>query len=67
MMYVVYDVASGAAFSIGTVLADPMPDVFSVYACEPQESAGLLSGELVWDAVTLSVVQRPPDVEEDDV
>lgn len=59
MMYVVYYTDSGDAFSIGSVLADPMPPEFSVYTCQGDEGAGLLDGSMMWDAASRSVVPRP--------
>jgi hypothetical protein len=67
MMHVVYYTDTGEAFSIGSVLAVPMPPEFSVYTCTEDEGVALLSGGLRWDAAsrTLAVVPpREPDDEE---
>ena len=63
MMYVVYYTDSGEAFSIGSVLADPMPAEFSVYTCQGDEGAGLLDGTLMWDASSRTIIVRPDEVD----
>jgi hypothetical protein len=50
---------NGRAVSIGTVLADPMPDHLSVVDLSDEDADLLLTGTGLWDAATLSVVPRP--------
>lgn len=58
-MYLVYVIASGKADSYGTVLADPMPEQFTVRALTDDETAGVREGRLMWDATTLTFVENP--------
>jgi hypothetical protein len=63
MMHVVYYTDSGEAFSIGSVLADPMPSQFSVHACQDDEAYGLVSGFMHWNPNTRTVdgeIMPPP-------
>lgn len=57
--YLVYVTATGEADSYGSVLADPMPDQFTVRPLSEEEKAGVLEGRLMWDAATLMFVQNP--------
>lgn len=59
MMYLVYVTATGRADSYGSVLADPMPDQFTVRLLTDDETAGVLEGRLMWDADTLTFVTNP--------
>lgn len=63
MIYVVYYSDTGEAFSIGSVLAVPMPDEFSVYTCQGNEGAGLVDGTLMWDPASRTIVPRPEEVD----
>jgi hypothetical protein len=56
MMHVVYYTDTGAPFSIGSVLADPMPAEFSVYGCTDVEAEGLADGSMMWDAESRTLV-----------
>ena len=53
---IVYDTASGASVSIGSVLADPMPAHLSVFAMTEAEKDQLFAGILRWDESTRSLV-----------
>lgn len=57
--HVVYHRESGEAFSIGTVLADPMPPQFAVQAITDAEAEAINAGRGYWDAAIRSVVMRP--------
>lgn len=59
MMYLVYLTVSGKADSYGTVLADPMPNQFTVRPLSDDERDGVLEGRLMWDAGTFTFVQNP--------
>ena len=52
--YVVCDEA-GNSVSIGTVVADPLPDGLAAVALDDAAADALLSGAGVWDAATRSV------------
>jgi hypothetical protein len=59
MMYLLYRTANGQSVSIGSVLADPMPEEFTVRPMSDDETAGVLEGRLMWDADSLTFVQNP--------
>ena len=52
--HLVINKQSGEAFSIGTVLADPMPDHLEPIALTDEQASGLLNGTLRWDGATRS-------------
>ena len=54
--HIVYFTDTGKAFSIGTVLADPMPSEFSVFDMTEAEKDQLFAGTLRWDEATRSLV-----------
>lgn len=56
--YLIHD-EDGNAVSIGTVLADPMPDGLTVVELDPADADLLAAGRGLWDADTLSVVVKP--------
>ena len=53
--HIVYDTASGASVSIGSVLADPMPAHLSVFTMTEAEKDQLFAGQLVWNESTRSL------------
>lgn len=57
--HVVYVVATGEAYSVGTVLADPMPPRYAVAPITDAEAEALNAGRGCWDAASRSVVMRP--------
>jgi len=56
--YLIHD-EDGNAVSIGTVLADPMPDHLTVVELDAADVDLLAAGRGLWDADTLSVVVKP--------
>jgi len=56
--YLIHD-EHGEAVSIGTVLADPMPEGLTVIELADADAALLAAGRGLWDAATLSVVVKP--------
>jgi len=66
MFYLVYLTVTGEAVSYGSVLADPMPEQFTVRVLTDDETIGVNEGRLIWDAATLTFVQNshwvPSDV-----
>lgn len=54
--HIVYNTATGASVSIGSVLADPMPSEFSVFDMTEAEKDQLFAGTLRWDEATRSLV-----------
>ena len=59
--YVVCDEA-GNSVSIGTVVADPLPDGLAAVALDDAAADALLSGAGVWDATSRSVQPAPAAV-----
>lgn len=64
MMFVVWFTATGEADSFGTILADPMPEQYSVRALTDTEATMILDGTGIWNPATLTVEPRPapPDM-----
>ena len=54
--YVVYRAETGEAYSIGTLLADPMPAEFASVLLSDSDASALNKGEGRWDAESRSVV-----------
>jgi hypothetical protein len=54
--HVVYVVETGEAYSVGTVLADPMPPQYGVKAITDAEAEAINAGTARWDAQTRAVV-----------
>lgn len=55
----VYDTATGQGVSLGTVLANPLPANLTALELSEQQSTAILSGAMVWDAATLSLIPTP--------
>lgn len=56
--YIITDDA-GNAVSVGTIVADPLPDGLTAHQFSDATASGLLDGSLVWDAATMHPVARP--------
>lgn len=67
MTYLIHD-ADGRPVSIGTVIADPLPDGLTAVPLDADDQAGLRAGSRRWDAATRTVTKTPgwlnPDVVE---
>lgn len=50
---------TGAAYSIGTVIADPMPPEFVAVPLSDADAESLNKGRALWNAASRSVVMRP--------
>jgi len=57
--HMVYVATTGEAYSIGTVLADPMPAEFVAIPLSDADADALNHGRALWDAASRSVVMRP--------
>jgi hypothetical protein len=64
MMYVIYRDSDGAAVSVGSVLADPLPAGLSTFELSPGEAGLLRSGGVTWDAASRTVVPSVASVVE---
>jgi hypothetical protein len=51
--------ADGNAVSVGTVVADPLPAGLTAVALSDTDAAKLNDGTGIWDATTLTVIDRP--------
>lgn len=58
-MKILYRISDGAAVSMGTVVADPLPEGLAVYTCTQSEIDGLRSGAKRWDPTSRTVVDTP--------
>jgi hypothetical protein len=58
MTYLLHD-NTGEAVSIGTVLADPMPEQLTVVELADADADLLAAGRGIWNAATLSIVTKP--------
>ena len=56
--YLIYD-DTGHAVSIGTVLADPMPEHLTVVELDPADADLLAAGRGLWDVASLKVAAKP--------
>jgi len=57
--FVIVHVETGEAYSIGTVIADPMPSEFVAVPLLDSDADALNKGRGYWDAASRSVVMRP--------
>ena len=57
--HVVYHIETGEAYSVGTVVADPLPAGLASAPLADADADALNTGRAVWDAATLSVAMRP--------
>jgi len=55
----IYDTATGQGVSIGTVIANPLPANLTALELSEEQSTAILSGALVWDADSLSLIPTP--------
>jgi len=58
-MYAIYETATGILKSTGTVLGNNLPDTLTVVELNQEDSDKLASGQGIWDAATLSVINNP--------
>lgn len=58
--HIVYFTETGKAFSIGTVLADPLPAGLTALPLTDEQGEGLQNGTLKWDEATRTLVPTPP-------
>lgn len=58
-VYVVIHRDTGEAYSVGTVLADPMPAEFVAVPLSDADADAMNKGRALWDAATRAVVGRP--------
>jgi hypothetical protein len=60
--HLLYNTATGQSVSIGTVIADPLPEGITALPLTDAEGEGLQNGSLIWDAATRTLIATPPPV-----
>jgi len=58
--HLLYNTATGASVSIGTVIADPLPADLTALPLTDEQGEGLQNGSLKWDEATRTLVPTPP-------
>jgi hypothetical protein len=58
--HLLYNTTTGQSVSIGTVIADPLPEGITALPLTDAEGEGLQIGSLKWDEETRSLVPTPP-------
>ena len=58
--HLLYNTATGASVSIGTVIADPLPAGITALPLTDEQGEGLQNGSLKWDEATRTLIATPP-------
>jgi hypothetical protein len=58
--HLLYNTTTGQSVSIGTVIADPLPEGITALPLTDAEGEGLQNGNLIWDAASRSLIATPP-------
>jgi hypothetical protein len=58
--HLLYNTATGESVSIGTVIADPLPEGITALPLTDEQGEGLQNGTLIWDAATRTLIPTPP-------
>lgn len=58
--HLLYNTATGQSVSIGTVIADPLPEGITALPLTDAQGEGLQNGSFIWDAATRSLILTPP-------
>jgi hypothetical protein len=58
--HLLYNTTTGESVSIGTVIADPLPEGITALPLTDAEGEGLQNGSLIWDAASRSLIPTPP-------
>jgi hypothetical protein len=58
--HLLYNTTTGQSVSIGTVIADPLPEGITAQPLTDEQGEGLQNGLLKWDEETRSLVPTPP-------
>jgi hypothetical protein len=58
--HLLYNTATGESVSIGTVIADPLPEGITALPLTDAEGEGLQNGSLIWDAASRTLIPTPP-------
>jgi hypothetical protein len=57
---ILYNTVTGQSVSIGTVIADPLPEGITALPLTDEQGEGLQNGSLIWDAATRTLIPTPP-------
>jgi hypothetical protein len=58
--HLLYNTTTGASVSIGTVIADPLPEGITALPLTDEQGEGLQNGSLIWDAASRTLIPTPP-------
>ncbi len=58
--HLLYNSTTGESVSIGTVIADPLPQGITALPLTDAHGEGLQNGTLIWDAATRTLIPTPP-------
>jgi hypothetical protein len=58
--HLLYNTTTGESVSIGTVIADPLPDHLTALPLTDEQGEGLQNGTLIWDAASRTLITTPP-------
>ena len=58
--HLLYNTESGQSVSIGTVIADPLPEGITALPLTDEQGEGLQNGTLIWDAASRTLIPTPP-------
>jgi hypothetical protein len=58
--HLLYNTTTGESVSIGTVIADPLPEGITALPLTDEQGEGLQNGSLIWDAASRTLVPTPP-------
>jgi hypothetical protein len=58
--HLLYNTTTGQSVSIGTVIADPLPEGITALPLSDEQGEGLQNGSLIWDAATRTLIATPP-------
>jgi hypothetical protein len=58
--HLLYNTTTGESVSIGTVIADPLPEGINALPLTDEQGEGLQNGSLIWDAATRTLIPTPP-------
>jgi hypothetical protein len=58
--HLLYNTTTGQSVSIGTVIADPLPEGITALPLTDAEGEGMQNGSLKWDAASRTLIATPP-------
>jgi hypothetical protein len=58
--HLLFNTATGESVSIGTVIANPLPEDITALPLTDEQGEGLQNGTLIWDAASRTLIPTPP-------